>query len=267
MSVDISIIIVNYRSAKFTLSCIESAQNSKLKGLQVEIIIVDNASPNNEIELIAKNSKSNIIIRNIKNVGMGHGNNIGVSHAQGNTIVITNPDICFEPDALRLLHERVQKEDNIGIVGPLLILPNGNVDNSYYRFPRLFTPFIRRLKGLKFIFRNEEARYLMKDIDISGEFEPDWLLGACMGMKLKTFQDLGGFDTRYFLYFEDVDLCRKAKAAGLKVLFYPEARCRHNHLRSSKKPILGFIPINKLTVIHIVSWLKYVKKWGIKNVK
>ncbi len=222
--VDLSIIIVNYKNPKRTNKCIDSIKKSDTQTLKYEIIIVDNASEDESKKIITKENKDVRYIQSKKNVGMGEGNNLGIKHAKGDYILITNDDIIFKKDAIRNLFNFFKKHDNIGIVGPRTFNSDGEVD---------------------------------------------WLRGSCFLTSKKVISKIGGgFDNRFWMYFEDIDLCRRVWENDLKVVYYFDAQVIHDHGKGSAKGRWYIAPfVNKLARAHIISWLKYFWKWKFKKFK
>jgi GT2 family glycosyltransferase len=262
---DISIIILNYKSKGYTLNCIKSIKEADFEGLYYEIIVVDNNSGESMREILSWQYPKVKFIQNRVNTGMGQGNNAGIEKAQGDYIVIMNPDTIALEDTFIVLHEFMEKNKKVGIVGPKQLNPNKSTQNSCFRWHRLITPVYRRtpLGKLK-LAKKELNRFLMKDYDHEMEKKVDWLLGSFMFIRAEAMKQIGGFDKRYFLYFEDTDLCREMQDKGWQVVYYPEAKIIHNHIRQSAEAKWWKFFFNSLARAHISSWLKYIKKWGIK---
>jgi GT2 family glycosyltransferase len=263
---DISIIIVNFKSQAKTLACIDSIQKSDLAGLTCEIIIIDNASGGNELEDIKKNILSNVVsckfIQSEINLGMGAGNNVGINNSTGKFILILNPDTILEKNTIKILYNHLNDFSEAGIVGPKLLNPDGSLQYSCFRGWKAYTPILRRT-FLGKIFKKHLNGFLMNDFDHNSIKTVDWLMGSCLMFKREVLTKInGGFDERFFMYFEDTDLCRRIKKIGLKVVYNPEAKVVHNHSRhSAEKPWYLSLFINKMTRVHIASYIKYFWKW------
>ncbi len=260
---DLSIIIVNYKSREKLNACLRSLASADLAGISYEIIVVENASGDNLDDLIPDFANT-CLIKSDRNLGMGGGNNLGISASQGRFILISNPDLVFSPAAVKQLYDYLREHPEAAIVGPKLLNPDGSLQYSCLRFPNFFVPFLRRT----FIGRYLPGAincYLMKNNDHQGELAVDWLLGACLLMRRDELAVAGKlFDERFFMYFEDVDLCRRAHALDKQVVYYPLAQVTHNHMRDSARlPWYRAIFSDKLAKEHIKSWLKYFKKWGL----
>lgn len=259
---DISIVILNYKSKGFALNCIKSIKESDLGNLQHEIIVVDNNSQDGIREILAWQYPEVNFIQNEANLGMGGGNNVGIRRAKGKYIVVMNPDTLVFKDTFQKLFNLMETNKNIGVAGPLQYNPDRTVQDTCYRWHGLFTPFYRRLPLNKFHFAKKDLdRFLMKDYNKDIEREVDWLMGSFLFCHAEALKQTGLFDERFFMYFEDTDLCRRFWKKNWKVVFYPEAKIIHNHIRLSAKDPWYIFFTNRATRNHIYSWIKYLWKW------
>ncbi len=259
---DISVIIVNYKSLNKTLKCLDSLKNADWGALSKEIIVVDNASGNGDASAIAAAHPELKLVVSDRNLGMGGGNNLGVKAASGRYILILNPDTLIKGDAIVKMSAYLDSHPDAGIVGPKLLNSDGTLQYSCLRFPKLHTPILRRtfFGGLAGRHLNE---FLMKDYDHRDPREVDWLMGSClMVRKLVPEKDGFLFDERFFMYFEDTDLCRRVKKEhGLKVVYLPSAAVIHDHARQSAAKAWYIAPFtDNLTREHLKSWIKYFLK-------
>jgi GT2 family glycosyltransferase len=258
---DISIIIVNYKSQKKALSCVESVKASDMAGLSYEIIIIDNASGDEGAETIREKFSDVILIKSGKNLGMGGGNNLGIKKAKGDYILILNPDIFVNHGAIKKLYDYIKEDKSIGLLAPKLLNPDGSLQYSCFRDFNFFTPVLRRT-FLGKIFTDSVDKFLMKDFDHNEIKKVDWVMGSCFVIKKELMDELGGFDERFFMYFEDTDLCRRLRQAGYKIIYYSETAATHDHARASADNPWYFFMFNKMSRAHIASWIKYFYKWS-----
>lgn len=262
---DISIIILNYKSKDLALNCIRSIRESDFGDLKHEIIVVDNNSNDSLGEILAWQYPDIKFIQNKNNLGMGAGNNIGVRQAVGKYIVIMNPDTMVFPDTFKKKFDFMEKNREIGVSGPQQLYPDQVIQESCYRWHDLFTPLYRRTPlGYLSFAQKDLDRFLMKDFDKQSTREVDWLLGSFLFCRAKALEHVGLFDENFFLYFEDTDLCRRFWNKNWKVVYYPEAKIIHNHARESARIPWYKLLSNAAGRYHISSWLKYLKKWGLK---
>ncbi len=261
---NISIVIVNYKSKGFTLNCIKSIEEADFANLKFEIIVVDNNSDDSIGEILAWQYPEIIFIQNKKNIGMGAGNNIGMKKAQGDYVVVMNPDTIAYVDTFSKLHDYMEANSSVAVVGPKQLNPDGSVQKSCYRWHSIFTPLYRRTPLGKFKFaQNDLARFLMDDFGRDKIKKVDWILGSFLFCRSQALEKVGFFDERFFLYFEDTDFCRRFNEKEWEVVYHPEAKIIHNHNReSAQDPWYKFF-VNRAARHHIISWLKYLKKWGV----
>ncbi len=267
---DLSIIILNFKQKGFVLNCVKSIKEAGFevhgKKLSYEIIVIDNNSEDGLGSILAWQNPEVKFIQNDKNLGMGAGNNIGIRKAQGKYVVIMNPDTIAFQDTFVGLYEYMESRKDVGIVGPKQLNPDKTVQNSCYRWHGLFTPLYRRTPLGKFNFAKKDLdRFLMKDFDHDREREVDWLLGSFFFCRASVLEEVGFFDERFFMYFEDTDLCRRFSHGGHKVVYNPKVKIIHNHTRQSAQIKWYKFFTNKAARNHIISWIKYLRKWGIMN--
>lgn len=263
---DVSIVILNYKNKGDALNCIKSIKAADWRDLKYEIIVVDNNSEDSIGKILAWQNPEIVFIQNDVNMGMGAGNNVGINRAQGKYVVIMNPDTIAFPDTFTKIYDFVENNPEVGIVGPCQLNPDKTIQDSCYRWPGMMTPFYRRtfLGGFRFA-QKYLNHYLMKDFDHKLEKEVDWLLGSFLFCRASALEQVGVFDERFFMYFEDTDLCRRFWDRKWKVVYYPEAQIIHNHARqSARDPWYKFF-INRAARCHIISWIKYLKKWSSKK--
>jgi len=257
----LSIIIVNYNTGALTKALIESLLEQELPK-KTEIIVVDNDSRDESVPFLKSDFPEIKVIANKKNVGLAAGVNQGIAAAMGKYLLILNPDMVALPGAVKTLVEFMDRNDRAGIAGGKLLYPNGRAQDSSYRFYKPMTIVYRRtFLGKTKAGQREIARFLRKDLDKSQESDVDWLMGACLITRREMVEEIGGMDDRYFLYFEDVDWCRRAWAADWRVVYVPQAVFSHYHQRSSEQSSLLSWLTNRAVRHHILSALKYFWKF------
>lgn len=265
---DISIIIVNYKSKEKLKTCLKSILAEDLAGLSYEIILVENNSGDDLSDIIPYNKEVRLILSK-HNLGMGGGNNLGIKEANGEYILVLNPDTVLKPGAIKTLHSYISKNDDVALIGPKLLYPDGSLQLSCARFPSFFVPILRRT-FLGDYFKGVRDRFTMSDFDHNSIRQVDWLMGSCLMFKKEIETKSGDifkpmFDERYFMYFEDTDLGRQVKKQGLKTIYHPGAIVIHDHAReSAKHPWYIALFKDSLSWVHIASWLKYFAKWSLK---
>lgn len=256
----LSIIILNHNSAKLVKNLVASLVSMELPW-PYEIILIDNGGGG----LLAKEVKgysNHIKLYEVENNGYAHGNNYGIRKATGEYILILNPDIYINAEAIIKLVDFIDANEAIGMVGPKLLNADGNYQHSCTTYPDWHLPFYRRTRLGK--TKKGQAwlnKYLYLDYDHNTPQEVDALFGACWLIRHKAIDEVGLLDERYFLYFEDLDWCRQFKNKNWQVWYYPKAEIVHFHHRNSadKKGVAG--AFTKLGRVHLISWLRYLWKW------
>lgn len=257
-TVKLSIIILNYKTAGLVKYCLKGLYNLKFI-FTYEVIVVDNNSGDN-IEAILKNDFREVkFIPAAKNQGFAAGNNLGITQARGELIMLLNPDIAVLAGSVEKMMTFLDSHQAVGMVVPKLLNPDRSLQYSTWRFPTLLMPIYRRT----FLGRTNKARqvldwYLMKDKDHDIDQPIAWALGACMLVKRRAIEEVGLLDERYFLYVEDTDWCRRFWQAGWQVYYLAESKMVHYHMRESAEKFFS-----RLNFIHLTSWLKYF--WKFKN--
>lgn len=227
MTFTLSAIVVNYNSGRLLRNCIESLTKCPLP---IEIIIVDNASVDDSIASI-ESFPSITITRNATNTGFASACNQGIAQATTDYLLFLNPDCILEKTTLSGLLTELQSDGKIGMVGGLIVNPDGSeqggarraVPTPWRSFVRAFglSHFAKRWPKLFFDF------YLHKQPLPEAPIEVEAISGACMLVKREAIADVGLWDEGYFLHCEDLDWCMRFRQKDWKILFVPSARVLH----------------------------------------
>lgn len=259
----VSAVILNYRTGRQAVTCTEELLKQTIAD-QMEIIVVDNHSEDDSIGLITAHLKKypNVrIVETPRNAGFGAGYNTGISYAQGKYILINNPVKILERDGVARMVDKMESDPSIGMLGPKLIHPDGSWRLSPREWPTPLSVVAKR-SWLKHVFPATVERYLQMNRDPDEEREAHWIAGGCLMMPRALFEELGGFDDRFFLFFEDTDLCRRVWEAGKRVLYYPSVSGSDKARRLSGSGFWNIIS-SKVGRIHVSSGFKYFLKWGM----
>lgn len=258
----LSIIILNYKSQGFTRQCVKGIL-SQPPAFGFEIIVVDNDSKDGVEEMIRNDFPSVLFVQTGKNLGMAGGNNAGIRLASGEYLCIMNPDIAVTEGALENLVYFLEANPKVGIAVPKLLNPDGTVQTSCRTFQTPWIILLRRSPLGRLPFAKKHLKwFLMLDRDHSAVQPVDWALGACMIVRRSAMEKVGLMDERYFLYFEDMDWCRRFWEAGLPVMYVGgRAEMYHYHQRQSATS-LGFKNLFSYpTRVHLMSGIKYFVKF------
>lgn len=225
----LSIIIVNFNGANFLRQCIDSIIN--ILTISYEIIVVDNNSTDNSVEILNDYNDQVLPLRSPINLGFAKGNNYGVKRANGSFILLLNNDTILKSD-LKLSIDLMQKEKSIGLMGGKMLGANGEYRHSAGRFPypqRIL--MISKMLEKRGFFNTGD---FPKKTHETG-YRVDFVEGSFMLIKKALWDEIGGFDDIFFMYGEDVDLCYRIRKAGYNVIFNPDVEYIHfsgfNHRR------------------------------------
>lgn len=257
----VSVLILNYRSPEATVRCAEQFVAQTMAG-EIEILVIDNHSDDDSVGVL-RNRLSKYpqvrIIETPRNNGFGYGYNTGARYATGEYLLINNPDKMMPNDGLELLITGMTSDTDIGILAPKLVHPDGTYRTSIRRFPHLIDILSRR-SFLGSLFPGALRRYLMLDADMEQEQDVDWVVGGCFCIPRSLFEEIGGFDERFFLFFEDTDICRRVRHRGKRVVYTPKVACTDRKNRLSGQSFWDLF-FKKTGRIHILSAFKYFRKW------
>lgn len=234
----ISAIIVNYNAGKLLRNCVDSLLNC---GLEVEIIVIDNASSDNSLEFL-QGLNGVKIIKNFSNVGFAKACNQGIRLSSAENLFFVNPDCSFEPGTLSEILLQLRANDNVGMAGGLLTNTDGTEQAGGRRaVPTPWRSFVRAFGLIRFANRWPSLFFdfhLHKQPLPENNIEVEAISGACMLVKREAILDVGVWDEGYFLHCEDLDWCMRFRKNGWKILFVPKVKISHVLGASSKsRPI------------------------------
>lgn len=259
----LSVFIVTYNSAPLLRACLDSLRAQTLSG-DVEIIIVDNASHDDSISIIRAEYPEVKLIISETNLGFGNANNKAFTQALGRYIVLVNPDAQLLPDTLARALNHMESNEDAGMGGGLLQDTQGTLQPSARLFPTLLNDLLT-LSGLAHRYRTSRffGRFDRTWADPSKMTPVDWVPGAFVILRRSLIDDITLFDPRFFLYYEEVDLCRRIYQSGFKVFYWPDMIITHIGGASSETiDELAFSSTGKqLTLWRMQSQLLYYRKW------
>ncbi|TSC94111.1 MAG: glycosyltransferase [Candidatus Berkelbacteria bacterium Athens1014_28] len=225
---ELSIIIVDYKSLNFTLKLIASIEEF-CKEINYEIIVVDNDPSADSAEKLKKkftNKKNYKILKAKKNAGFGSGNNLGAKVAKGEYLLLLNPDTEIVDDSIEKMLDFLSKHAEIGALSPILYQKDASTiqRHSFGKFQTLLLVIFRRQAGSSFPRSRESTNSF---------FYSEMITAAALMIKKDLFNKIGGFDEKYFMYFEDEDLCREISKLGYKNAVLITAKIIHHEGQSS----------------------------------
>ncbi len=246
--IPLSIVTVHYKDP-FIFKTIESV--FKTVKTPFEYIVIDNQGDEEEWQRIIKQFPQCTFIQNPKPYGYARGMNVGLRKANGKFVLPLNPDILVSEGAIDKMLAYLKQNPEVVILGPKLLNADKSLQYSCRRYPKLSTMLFRR-GLLKNIITQSNTHYEMHDFNHKEIKEVDWLCGGFLLMRQEHLRKIGFFDEWFFLYFDDVDFCRRAHKFG-KVVYYPEVEAIHNAAYESKTKLIPFL-------IHLKSMFYYFLK-------
>ena len=256
---DLSAVIVSYNVRERLRVCLDSVRTAgRGSGLEIETVVVDNMSTDSSAEMVETEFPDIALLRNGRNEGYGAACNRGAAASTGSVLLFLNADVELTEGSVRELRDAVWGEGGEGLAGPMLVGPEGRPQNSVRRFP---APAVWLLDGTIFE-RWRPTRLLLsgyKPTHRSGVTEPvDWVEGACLAVRRDAFEEVGGFDRRYFMYCEELDLSRRLRDAGWGRLYVPSAVAIHHGGESARQSAA------RTRALFLRSKVQYAgRTWGI----
>jgi hypothetical protein len=224
---DLSIIIVSYNTRNLLQECLRSIFQ-ETKGLEFEVIVVDNASTDGSREMLEQEFPQVKRIYNSENKGFAAANNQGITKADGEYVLLLNSDTKILDGAVFKTVEFMKQRPEANIVGCKLLNADGTLQPSCRSFPSVWNLFSESLFLYKLFKRTQLfGKYHMSYFDYDSIHEVDVVMGAFMMIRREVFEKVGLFDESYFMYTEETEFCYRAKKQGYKVLFTPLACVFH----------------------------------------
>lgn len=218
----VTAIIVSYRSRASIPAALEVARASHERGL-LDCIVVDNDGTDGTADYVRSEHPWARVVESGANLGFGRGCNLGIAESRSPYVLLLNPDAVLPAEGLEALHRFLEQNPRAGLVGPAILEPQGRLQQA----GGLLTPvrLVLGAAGRQLPRRSVEPG--------AAPFRTDWLCGAILLIRRRALEELGGFDPRFFLYYEETDLCRRALEAGWELWAVGEAVGRHTLAASS----------------------------------
>ena len=281
--IDLTIILVSYNTRNLTLKCLHSIYEKIPSSIQYEIIIVDNNSNDGSVEAIKNLYPHVYIVQNDINLGFGAANNIGVHYArQSKYLLFLNTDTVVISDIFSPIISYMNSNNDISAVTPFIIYPDYKPQVTYGNFPSILS-FVFSFFKIKYLFKKIWNNKLSYYIAIKPDKikEVDHIVGVSMFVRRTSFVESGGFDTDYFLYFEETDLCNRIRKNGGKIFVYPYVEIIHLLNKSMPSNLFKLTHMERSRMLYfkknclndyswrITAFISLIKHtiWGIKNLK
>lgn len=249
-NIEVSGCIVSYNNADIISGCIESLLR-ETKGVNFKLYVVDNKSTDGTVALIREKYPQVKVFEQEDNLGFGHGHNYIMSYVNSAYHAVINPDIYVEGDVISGLVEMMEQSKDVVMSTPKILNEDGTEQFLPKKDPSIRYVIMSKFKPLRH-YREEYTRQHEED---GKPMNIDMCTGCFFVIRTDFFKKIGGFDKRFFMYFEDADLSRRARKEG-KIIFYPYVSATHKWSRANTKSIKGIIRF-------LTSFLKYSLKWGV----
>jgi N-acetylglucosaminyl-diphospho-decaprenol L-rhamnosyltransferase len=221
----LSIILVNYNGIDFLSNCLKSIDELVVDCAH-EVIIVDNFSTDKSIENIKDVFPAIRLINSPVNLGFGKANNLAAKYAQSKYLLFLNTDTILTENMPKILSDYLNQQQDVGAISPRITFDDGSYQLSCGKLPSLAIEFIDKIRyGIDQKWHHVFGSLYNKQH--SSIKEMGWLTGACLMMRRDVFEQIGGFDESFFMYFEDKDICKRVSEAGWKVVYYPKTSLIH----------------------------------------
>lgn len=278
---DLSIIIVNYRTYELTKQTINSVIATVID-LDYEIIVVDNASCDGSLEKLIEDFESfnNItFLANKTNDGFAVANNLALKESVGDYVLLLNSDVIVKENTINKSLNFIKNNPNIGILGCKVVLPDGTLDKACRRSFPTFEVSFYRMSGLSKIFPNSKRfnRYNLSYLDENGTYPVDCVVGAFMLIRSNLLKECNGLDESFFMYGEDIDICYRIKQMGYEVYYYGEYEIIHYKGASGKNKKLLYEFHNSMEIFYnkhykkqdsfLINALTYISIWTLYYLK
>ncbi len=233
--VDLSIIIVNWNTGDLLKNCLLSILK-ETKKISYEIIVLDNASRDNSIKLARAAFPEAIYVLNNQNLGFAKCVNEGMGMAKGKYLLLLNPDTEIVKNALDKMTDFMEKNSQVSILGPRILNFDGTFQPSVRDFPTFVSAGLILLK-LHHLFPKITSlkKYFVLDFDFEKSQQANQLMGACLLIRRELLEEIGFFDENFYIWFEEVDFCKRAKEAKKIIYYYKDAEIKHRGAASFKQ--------------------------------
>ena len=221
----LSAIIVSYNTRAMTLECLR-ALAGELCRLSAEVFVVDNASTDGSAEAVRAEFPEVRLLVSERNAGFGAANNVALQQAQGRYLLLLNTDAFPRPGSVAALVDFLETHASVGVVGPRLSYQDGSLQQSCFRCTTPFYAWAENL-GLTKLLRRHPALDDYRGWDHASERDVDFVIGACLLLRREVYEQVGGFDERFFMYQEEADWEKRIKQADWRIVFTPTAQVVH----------------------------------------
>lgn len=253
----VDVLLVSFNSAHLLRRLRDTLQASAAGRVALRLLAVDNASTDRSAEILRRYFSCDVFIQNRVNVGFGRANNQLLEHVRSDYVLLLNTDAFVSPETIAVTVDYMDSHPRCGILGVRLTNRDGSLQPSRRKFPTPFTTFLRRSELERWL-PVPAARHDLEE-DHATVADCDWVPGCYYLVRRAVLDDIGLFDPRFFLYFEEVDHCRRARSAGWTVTYLPSTSVVHIGGESAKS-VATLSRNHQISVLEIESELLYMRK-------
>ena len=251
--VDLTIALISYNTRDLLLACLQSILETT-KDLIYELVVVDNASADGSVEAVRSHFPDAVVLSNTHNNGYAKACNQALAISKGRHLLLLNSDTIISNHALVTLVEYLDSHPDVGAVSCKQWTGEGHLNQTCFPFPSLRDHFYHASLFQRVAPRMQAAAAAMQAVDCTLSQNVDWANGACLVVRTDLLRQLGGLDEGFFMYFEDVDLCRRIHRQGYRVHHLAEAEIVHLVGRSSGRAV------DRLNLEWELSRIRYIEK-------
>lgn len=249
MTHDWAAVIVNFRAGALLTECVRTVLADSSAG-EVELVVVDNGSDDGSVDELARAIPHARVITAPGNVGYARAANLGIAATRAPVVAVLNPDLTMEAGTAKAMLARFHEEPALGACGPRVRNLDGTDYPSARRSPTVGLAVAHGVLGLWWPTNPFTSRYRQLNADPSVPREVDWVSGAAIWLRRSALDAVGGWDERYFMYMEDLDLCWRLRAKGFEVGYEPGGSVTHVQGASTSR-----MPYRMLAQHHRSAWL------------
>ena len=232
----LSIVIINYETPEYTLQCLRSLREHAPR-CPHEIIVIDNGSRDSSLETIRAAFPDIALIETGENAGFARASNLGIHNSRGRYLLFLNSDTRILDAAIQKMVNILAETPSVGIVAPKQVDGEGKLQLSWGQFPTLSSELVRKVLHHRLSLNDARIRDYLEE-RYAGPSAVDWVSGSCFMIRRQALTEAGLFDRNFFMYFEDIDLCRRVKDRGWRIQYNAELGIVHYGGVSARKNIL-----------------------------
>lgn len=236
-TMSVTAVVVSYNVRDLLLQGLTSLEAARQRGTLDRIIVVDNDSDDDSVKAVREHFPETEIIEAANN-GYGAGANRGIEQTTTDYVLVLNPDTVVPAETISCLAQYLDENPGVAVAAPRMRYPDGSLQPSRRRFPRRLTPvFESTILSQRFPGNPWARHYRMEDVEEDQVQQVDWVVGACMLVRMEAINQAGGFDESFWMYCEEVEWCWRLRRHGWTTVYIPEVEIVHHEAASTSQNI------------------------------